>query len=445
MRRNNRFLGLSGVAMVLFLFLLFPCLYAQDAIPALSRPLEPLRIPGETKEMHRGMRLITVHDSLPASFTHSLDNVIEDENRSLSPFFQKLNDMTGPVRIVHIGDSHVRGHLYPLITRRGLEHDFGAEAVYPDTISYRTEGLAHETGEPGIVYHMLGINGATSVTFSDDEKIKKIAEEIFNNSLENPISGDYSINLRLAEYENSIFKNDTDTQCLLENRLNYHEAVKSIEEDCCVNLKWLKNLSRASDLISMRENLFLKYPIEKVLLVEGLTEEILLPAFSKYLGYDFYQKGIQVIPAGGKNQVVKMYYKLIEELKIPVFLLLDKDAEDNIRQIKPKLRDIDKIHLVSCGEFEDLLPKSLIIKTLNMHFANFTSISESDLDDEQPEVKNLENIFKTKGLHEFKKAEFAKLVRANIKESSDISAEIAEIIKEISESNKTLDSKFCSC
>ena len=225
----------------------------------------------------------------------------------------------------------------------------------------------------------------------------------------------------------------------MENRLNYHEAVKSIEEDCCVNLKWLKNLSRASDLISMRENLFLKYPIEKVLLVEGLTEEILLPAFSKYLGYDFYQKGIQVIPAGGKNQVV------IEELKIPVFLLLDKDAEDNIRQIKPKLRDIDKIHLVSCGEFEDLLPKSLIIKTLNMHFANFTSISESDLDDEQPEVNNLENIFKTKGLHEFKKAEFAKLVRANIKESSDISAEIAEIIKEISESNKTLDSKFCSC
>ena len=59
--------------------------------------------------------------------------------------------------------------------------------------------------------------------------------------------------------------------------------------------------------------------------------------------------------------------------------------------------------------------------------------------------KNLENIFKTKGLHEFKKAEFAKLVRANITESSDISAEIAEIIKEISESNKTLDSKFCSC
>lgn len=90
MRRNNRFPGLSGIAMVLFLFLLFPCLYAQDAIPALSRPLEPLRIPGETKEMHRGVRLITVHDSLPASFTHSLDNVIEDEEPFAFSFLSKV-------------------------------------------------------------------------------------------------------------------------------------------------------------------------------------------------------------------------------------------------------------------------------------------------------------------------------------------------------------------
>ena len=40
-------------------------------------------------------------------------------------------------------------------------------------------------------------------------------------------------------------------------------------------------------------------------IVEGITEEILLPVFSKLLGYDFYAHGIQIIPAGGKNQVVK--------------------------------------------------------------------------------------------------------------------------------------------
>lgn len=174
MRRNNRFLALSGM-LVAFLLLPLPCLYAQDAIPALSRPLEPLRLSGETQEMHRGARLIMVHDSLPEGFTHTQDNVIEDETRSLYPFFRKLNAMTGPVRVVHIGDSHVRGHLYPLVTRRRLESDFGAEAVFPDTVSYRTGGLARETGLPGIVYHICGINGATTVTFSDNEKIREIA------------------------------------------------------------------------------------------------------------------------------------------------------------------------------------------------------------------------------------------------------------------------------
>ena len=274
--------------------------------------------------------------------------------------------------------------------------------------------------------------------------IKNIAEEIFNGSL-NKNSNNYVINEKLKKYENSVFVNDDYAQKFLDNKINYYDAIDLIEEDISVNLKWLKSLKEDWVQKAARETHCLKFPIEKVILVEGLTEEILLPAFSKFLGFDFYRKGIQVIGAGGKNQVVKMYYKLIEELKIPIFLLLDRDAEENIRQIKPKLREIDKIHLVSCGEFEDLLPKSLIIKTLNSHFVNFTTVTDKDLADDLPEAKNLENIFKTKGLHEFKKADFAKLVRENITENSDISKEIADIVKEISGSNKTLDTKICSC
>ena len=125
--------------------------------------------------MHSSGRLIVCHDSLPDNFKHTADNVIEDSTRSLLPFFRKLNEMNGPVRVVHIGDSHVRGHVYPLVTRRRLESDFGAEAVYPDSITYRTDGLAHETGEPGLVYHIMGVNGATCVTFTTEDKIKKIA------------------------------------------------------------------------------------------------------------------------------------------------------------------------------------------------------------------------------------------------------------------------------
>ena len=273
------------------------------------------------------------------------------------------------------------------------------------------------------------------------EKIKYLAVEILNNSLKN-ISNTANINNKLLNYENSIFKNDEQTQILLKNNINYDAAIQLIDNNCVVNLRWLKSLAENNDLKFTREEHALKFPIEKVLLVEGLTEEILLPAFSKFLGHDFYTEGIQVIPAGGKSQVVKIYYKLSEELKIPIFLLLDRDAEKNIAQIKPKLRPSDKIHLVACGEFEDLLPKSLIMKTVNKHLENFNSICEEDFEDGISNAKNLENIFKAKGLHEFKKAEFAKLVRMNIAENTDISSEIIEIIKEIS--NKTLDSQFCS-
>lgn len=276
------------------------------------------------------------------------------------------------------------------------------------------------------------------------ETIKNMAEEILNASFDKSIKQDFSINQKLAEYENSVFYQDEESKSLLNNHINYKGVFKLITDSSPVNLRWLKSLEQQSDAKLIREKELLKYPIEKVLLVEGITEEILLPAFSKFLGFDFYSKGIQIIPAGGKNQVVKMYYQMLEEVKLPIFVLLDRDAEENIRQIKPKLREIDKIHLVSCGEFEDLLPKSLILKTINRHLQNFNSVSIEDFDNEISSVKNLENIFKTKGLHEFKKAEFAKLVRDYIYEDTDISAEIAEIVKEIAGENKTLDSKFCS-
>lgn len=275
-------------------------------------------------------------------------------------------------------------------------------------------------------------------------KIRDIAVEIFNASLEKTTIPSPKINNKIMEYENTVFNNDTAAQELLDNNIDYNNALAYVDKNSVVNLKWLKTLANDNNMVEMRQLHDLKFPIEKVVLVEGLTEETLLPAFARFIGYDFYKNGVQIIPAGGKNQVVKMYYKLSKELKIPIFLLLDKDAEENIAQIKPRLRKIDKIHLVSCGEFEDLLPKSLIIKTVNTHLENFSSITESDLLDGVSEVENLENIFKTKGLHEFKKAEFAKLVKSNISENSDISDEIRLIINEIYESNKVLDTRFCS-
>ena len=275
----------------------------------------------------------------------------------------------------------------------------------------------------------------------DFKEITKIVTKIINSSLsddENDESFNNEINKIIQNYENSVFNNDEETQFLLENEINYYDVFKYINKDnnLPVNLLWLKSLIKnqneyVENAKLLRRTETHKFPIELVILAEGITEEILLPAFSKYYGYDFYKMGVHIIGAGGKNQVVKMYYKLVEELKIPIFILLDKDAEENITQIKPKLRDIDRIHPVSCGEFEDLLPDNLIVKTVNSYFNNFFSVSMNDFNTKEPKAKVLESIYKDMGNTEFKKAEFAKLVRDNINDYADLSSEIKNIIKEI--------------
>ena len=128
---------------------------------------------------------------------------------------------------------------------------------------------------------------------------------------------------------------------------------------------------------------------------------------------------------------MKLYYKLSKDLKIPIFVLLDKDAQTNEESINTRLRDIDEVYLLDSGEFEDLLPKSLIVKTVNNEFKNFVSITEKDLTTDISMVKTLEELFKDKCLHEFKKAEFALRVKQQISSDKDISDEVRKIVNEI--------------
>lgn len=273
----------------------------------------------------------------------------------------------------------------------------------------------------------------------DYRTIRDLAVEIFNKSLKEDNTNDLSLNLKLKAYENSTFVNDKNVDILLDNSLDYVSALKLLKGDKPINLEWLNSLRENTDMYRMREEKGLQYPVSLVVIVEGITEEILLPQFSKVLGLDFLAHGIKILPAGGKNQVVKLYYSLSEELRLPIFVLLDKDAVENVNLINRKLRDEDRVHLLNSGEFEDLLPLNLILKTINSHLKNFASISIKDLEKDEPMVKILEEIFKCCGIHEFKKAEFAHLVQNQIKSTEDISEEISCIIKSLQEMSEKHD------
>lgn len=269
---------------------------------------------------------------------------------------------------------------------------------------------------------------------TDYSILAQLASEIINASLKTlgcEISNDFEINAKLLEYEKSVFRINENTQKLLKNRIDYRNLVKLTEGADVPNLIWLRNMNKNCDIECQRQKEGFLFPLKMVLIVEGATEETLLPEFGKLCGFDFDKKGIYIISAGGKNQVVKMYYKYAERLKLPMFVLLDNDAAENLEEINPKLRKTDKIHLLKCGEFEDLLPADLVKRTLDYELSNISIIESEILNSDRPRTKILEEIFKTRGRHEFKKVEFANFVKRNLKSKSDVSPEILEIIKEI--------------
>src|SRR5574344_514717 len=262
------------------------------------------------------------------------------------------------------------------------------------------------------------------------EKNAEIVERIFEFTL-NSRANDISINKKLLEYERNIFKFDKNVERLVNNKIDYKSAIEFTknEEGICKNLLWLKALVNDKNPISIRQNKSLGFPVEKIVLVEGITEEILLSEFAKLCGINFDKEGIHLISAGGKNQVVRLFYQYAEILKLPIFVLLDKDAQNNYEEIKPKLRNCDKVHVLNCGEFEDLLPLNLIKRTINNKYKNYFQIGINDLRKDLPMTRTLEPLLKEHGF-EFKKAEFAALIKDNLIKT-DISEELNEISKEI--------------
>lgn len=264
--------------------------------------------------------------------------------------------------------------------------------------------------------------------------LKKYAQEVLNYSIKSLCgenSSDFSINKKISDYENSVFNIDSETQILLDNQIDYQSCLGFIDNNAVPNLLWLNALSGDSDIKKKRAELGFKFPIEFIILAEGATEETLLPEFAKLYGFDFDKNGIYLLPAGGKNQVVKIYYDLCECLKLPIFVLLDKDGVPNSKEIEPKLRSSDKIHIIKSGEFEDILSEDLVNRTLDSLLENISEPEIEFKEEKGHRVKYLEGIFKHRGMHEFKKVEFAKMIKENICSEKDSTSEIAGILEEI--------------
>ena len=149
--RMNRMLALLAACCVTCLLAAqdhLPDLPSNDALTGKSKPLQEAKALPDT---------IVAHLSLPAAFQGMGRNELTDSLHLLAPVFERLRLVrTGvsedTVRIVHIGDSHIRGHIYPQTAGNRLAASFGA-----------------------VSYTDMGVNGATCLTFTHAERIADIA------------------------------------------------------------------------------------------------------------------------------------------------------------------------------------------------------------------------------------------------------------------------------
>ena len=278
--------------------------------------------------------------------------------------------------------------------------------------------------------------------FSISEKLKNLTledeialvVEIFNSSVNE--NNDYYINDILRKLEDKCFNFNSESYQYLSARINLSAMINEIQnyDNLAKNVIWLKKISdEKKDIYQLRKEYSLIYPIEKIILCEGQTEYTLLDTIFKLFNIDINKLGYIPIAAGGKNQVARKYYKMQEYTKTPFFILLDKDAYSIKELIEPKLRKCDTLYLLKCGEFEDLIPKIILQKTINYIHKNEYNCIFDDFSDDNSMVENLEFIYKKYGFGEFKKAKFALELKEYIEnyctKEDFISSEIVEIIK----------------
>ena len=140
--------------------------------------------------------------------------------------------------------------------------------------------------------------------------------KLFPNTPDNP-----ELNKVLNLISTIPFKiTDKYTQILTETKLNISAVAENIDyNNAPNNLKLLisankifnkKNPVTKEKLLNFSAKNKLKYPIQKLLIVEGITEEILLPVFAHKVNHNFDEQGVYVLGAGGKSKSPSIYMKL---------------------------------------------------------------------------------------------------------------------------------------
>ncbi len=154
-------------------------------------------------------------------------------------------------------------------------------------------------------------------------------------------------------------------------------------------------------------------PPKTLVIVEGETENLLLPILAKTLHLNLEEQGIHLLPAGGKNHVLSIYRQQSRVLNCPIFIVLDQDAYAIADELRTNFRDSDAIFTIEEGEFEDTYNLKLVLQAINQNYQPYPEVTPGSFREMSLNIKakgmvqTLKALWQAYNLGSFDKIEFA--------------------------------------
>lgn len=180
------------VCIVHLLFFLSVTVRAQDALPSCVRVQPVLEACDSLPCWSQFADTVFVPEiMLPQTFRHTVCNELTDSIGILNPFWEKLRLVHAGVagdslNIVHVGDSHIRGHIFPQTAGAGMKQVFGSLRYIDFGINgafcfsfIRPERMAHIVAlKPDLLILSLGTNESHNRRYNSQVHYRQLDELI---------------------------------------------------------------------------------------------------------------------------------------------------------------------------------------------------------------------------------------------------------------------------
>ena len=208
---------------------------------------------------------------------------------------------------------------------------------------------------------------------------------------------------------------------------------------CCGFIKKQSFIDRCYDNLDLVSDALFKIGSRCTILVEGPTEEILLPMFMNKLGIDHQKSKISVSSLKScDHKKIKLVSDILIDYNIPHIFMLDKIRDGKNFQVHDNL-ELREIFYLNNYEIENYYNLKIVAKCLTEMSTNYNFPMDFEKDDfSNSSFKVINDVYEQKLLkqhneqHSLSKVELAEYYSENIS-ASDVPDEIQGILKKADE------------